>query len=136
MQFVCTMLLPKKLSEPAKKTIRENLVSRGWEKGEANDALFFSVPANPFAVDTPSVELGSMLRDLCKKESDFVECAKLSLCCRLHAYEIFTEVVTLGVCADGSAGIAPGRDVPPVFGDSIRLRDKMLSVVQRVAGKK
>lgn len=130
------MLLPKTLSAAARSRIRENLVSLGWEKGEADDVLSFSVPANPAAVDAPSVKLGSMLRNLCAKKGDFAESAKLTLCCRLKAYEIFTDVVTLGVLADGSAGIIVNPAVPPVFGDSIRLRDKMLRAVQRATGKK
>lgn len=135
MHFDCVMLLPQKLHPEAAARIRAGLVALGWET--RNDALVFSVPADPMAVDAPAVALGTMLQRLCRVSAEsFVESAALTLCCRLRANDVFTEVVWVGLTPDGAVGMRVNPDVPPVFGDLLRLRDKMLRVVQHVHGKK
>lgn len=133
MHFLCTLLVPRSLSAATAARIREVLTASGWEAA-GSDALVFSVPADPLAVDGPAVKLGGVLRELCDLGGPFVESAALTLCCRLGTIDVFTEVVRVGVRADTRVGMTVNPDVPPVFGDRIRLRDKMLDAAQRAGG--
>jgi hypothetical protein len=134
MRFHCSLTIPESLSRDAAARIRETFAALGWE--EADGMLVFSVPADPFAVDGPSVTLGRMLQGLCSGSEAFGESAPATLACRYRDHEVFSAPVTLGVFSGtGGAGLAVDQTAPPLFRDLIRLRDKMLATLQRAARK-
>ena len=136
MHIHCTITFSdreKSIAATADARVHEALSAMGWNKDESG-SFTCALPAGPGAVDAPSIALHKMLARLAPAPTANLPEARrsfpVSVVCAYRERDIFRERLTLNVGDDGCPTLESGANPTPFFSDLLRLRDKVLSVIQ------
>lgn len=130
MHFLCSLRLDDGFAPDCEPRLREALAAAGWDAREEGHYVF-AVPAVPGAVDGPSLTLGAALRRM-RRDHPEEGASPASLACAYRDVALFEERVAVFPLPGQGAGMFMETGAEPLFADSIRLRDAMLTALLSV----